>query len=93
MKIRVGELRALVREAITKNKRPPRYIHITQNYLGDTVVLTPRIPRYALENQDEDFTTPRVCFAKSIKNAADANPYESEHPSDVLPEDLILITS
>lgn len=34
--------------------------------------LTPRIPRHAIDLEEEDFTTPRVCLAPSIKNAMSA---------------------
>jgi hypothetical protein len=40
--------------------------------MGDSVVLEPTIPKHAQEMQEEDFTTPRVCFAPTIKQAVNA---------------------
>jgi len=64
MRLRLGELRSLLREA-----RDTRYYHVTSVDLGDEAILEPVIPQNAIDMMEEDFTTPRVCFASSYKKA------------------------
>lgn len=74
MKLTIKELKTLIVETTT-----PKFFHISSSNLGKTVTLTPRIPKFAQEMREEDFTTPRVCLARSFKKALSAVGFHDEY--------------
>jgi hypothetical protein len=74
--VRVLKLTSLIKENVRSNliteAITPNFFHISTVNLGKKTTLTPRIPRFALDMKEEDFTTPRVCLARSFKKALGA---------------------
>lgn len=69
MKIRLGDLRSLIVEALANPPGDWSYFHITHDDRGPTFTFTPRTPTWNAYTAAEDFTTPRVSLATSVEKA------------------------
>ncbi len=62
-----------------------RYFHVSAADLGDSISLRPQIPSWVKNTDNEDFTTPRVCLAPSVRQAMHGRfgeVYEKTMPQD-----------
>lgn len=61
------------------------FFHISKDDHGNTLTLKARVPNWASYTENEDFTTPRVCLARSVKEAfvgLFGTMYESHMPQE-----------